>query len=142
MVLRFNKKELKGLRQNLRNNMPPAERILWGKLKGKQLGGFKFRRQHSIDEFILDFYCPKARLAIEIDGDSHFESENAKNDSERTRKIELQGPKILRFTNTEIYESLEGVLDQILKHLKEKNHQPPPAPPLKGGETLTQRLHK
>ena len=119
MVSPFNKKELKGLRQNLRNNMPPAERILWGKLKSSQLEKYKFRRQHSIDEFILDFYCPQAKLAIEVDGDSHYDTGKPKYDAERSRKIESHRIKIIRFTNTEVYDSLNGVVDQILKELKE-----------------------
>ena len=119
MVSGSNKKELKGLRQNLRNNMPPAEKILWSKLKGKQLDRYKFRRQHSIDEFILDFYCPQAGLAIEIDGDSHYEADKPRYDAERSRKIESHGIKIIRFTNNEVYDSLDGVVDQILKQLKE-----------------------
>jgi len=118
MVSRINKKELKGLRQNLRNNMPPAERILWSQLKGGQLDKYKFRRQHSIDEFVLDFYCPQAGLAIEIDGDSHYETDKPKYDLERSRKIESHGIKIIRFTNTEVYDSLDGVIDQIIKQLK------------------------
>jgi len=119
MVSQFNKKELKGLRQNLRNNMPPAERILWSKLKGKQLEKYKFRRQHSIEDFVLDFYCPQAGLAIELDGDSHYDTDKPEYDAERSRKIELHGIKIIRFTNTEVYDSLDGVVDQILKQLKE-----------------------
>ncbi|MCH6580711.1 MAG: endonuclease domain-containing protein [Nitrospinae bacterium] len=119
MVSGFNKKGLKGLRQNLRNNMPPAERILWSKLKGKQLEKYKFRRQQSIDKFILDFYCPTAGLAIEIDGDSHYEFDKPRYDEKRSRKIKSHGIKIIRFTNKEVYDSLDGVVDQILKHLKE-----------------------
>ena len=119
MVSPFNKKELKSLRQNLRNNMPPAEKILWSKLKGKQLEKYKFRRQHSIDQFILDFYCPQAELAIEIDGDSHYDTGKSEYDVERSRKIESYGIKIIRFTNKDVYDSLDGVVDQILKELKE-----------------------
>ena len=119
MVSGFNKKELKGLRQDLRNNMPPAEKILWSKLKGSQLEKYKFRRQYSVDKFILDFYCPQAGLAIEIDGDSHYETDKPEYDAVRSRKIESHGIKIIRFTNTEVYDSLDGVIDQILKQLKE-----------------------
>jgi very-short-patch-repair endonuclease len=119
MVSGSNKKELKGLRQNLRNNMPPAEKILWGQLKGKQLEKYKFRRQHSINEFILDFFCPQAGLAIEIDGDSHYQTGRPGYDAERSKKIDSHGIKIIRFTNNEIYDSLDGVVDQILKQLKE-----------------------
>ena len=118
MKKRFNKKELKGLRQDLRNNMPPAERILWTQLKGKQLEGFKFRRQHSIDEFIVDFYCPQANLAIEIDGDTHYGEEERKDDINRKHHIESLGIKIIRFTNKEISKNLEGAIGQIKEVLK------------------------
>ncbi|NIQ04073.1 MAG: DUF559 domain-containing protein [Nitrospinaceae bacterium] len=119
MASPINKKELKGLRQKLRNNMPPAEKALWNQLRGSQLEGYKFRRQQSIGDFILDFYCPEAKLAIEIDGDSHFGDDNEINDFERQRKIELHGIKIIRFTNIEIHDSLEGVVANILKQPKE-----------------------
>ena len=99
--------------------MPPAERILWSKLKGRLLEGYKFRRQHSIDEFVLDFYCPQAELAIEIDGDSHYGEDNEDYDVLRQKKIESHGIKIIRFTNNEVYDSLEGIVDHILKQLKE-----------------------
>ena len=119
MKNRFNKKGLKGLRQNLRNNMPPAERVLWRQLQGKQLDGFKFRRQHSIDEFIVDFYCPKANLAIEVDGDSHYGENERKDDTNRQSYLESLGIRVLRFTNKEISERLEGVIEQIKNILKE-----------------------
>jgi very-short-patch-repair endonuclease len=69
-----NLKEKKELRKQLRNNATPAERKLWKALQGKKLDGFKFRRQHSIDRYILDFFCPTTNLAIELDGDSHYSS--------------------------------------------------------------------
>ena len=70
-----NLKEKKELRKQLRNNATPAERKLWKALQGKKLDGFKLRRQHSIDRYILDFFCPTANLAIELDGDSHYTPE-------------------------------------------------------------------
>lgn len=113
----FNRKGEKALRQYLRNNMPEAERLLWAKLKGKQLGAYKFRRQNSINQYSLDFYCPKAKLAIEIDGDSHFDEEAEDSDRERQRVIESYGIRVLRFTNNEVYNNLEGVLETILEDL-------------------------
>ena len=68
----FNKESGKDKRRQLRNTMPAAEVILWSKLKGRQLLGCKFRRQHGIGTFVVDFYSPEIRLAIELDGDSHF----------------------------------------------------------------------
>ena len=117
MTTKSNKKELKRLRQDLRNNMPPAEAILWNQLKGKQLDGYKFRRQHSIDNFVLDFFCPEGRLAIEIDGDSHYGEGHQNDDAVRQQQIESHGITIIRFTNTEIYDSLDGVVDTISRQL-------------------------
>jgi very-short-patch-repair endonuclease len=68
----FNKEELKARRRSLRKNMPKSEVILWSKLKNKQILGERFLRQYSVDQYILDFYCPRLKLAIEVDGDSHF----------------------------------------------------------------------
>ena len=69
----YNKTSEKEKRRSLRNNMPPAEKIVWEKLRNRQIEGCKFRRQYSIDRFVIDFYAPELKLAIEIDGDSHFQ---------------------------------------------------------------------
>jgi very-short-patch-repair endonuclease len=71
MIYDFNRKETLGKRRALRNNATKAERILWEKLKRKGLLGYKFRRQHSVGKFIMDFYCPELQIAIEVDGESH-----------------------------------------------------------------------
>ena len=113
----FNRKENKEIRKYLRSDMPEAEKLLWSKLKGKQLAGYKFRRQHGLEDFILDFYCPKALLAIEVDGDSHCEDKNKDDDQEKQSCIESHGIRVLRFTNDEIYDNLEMVLEKILAHL-------------------------
>jgi len=97
--------------------MPPAEVILWSKIRAKQLGGYKFRRQYSVDQYILDFYCPKAKLGIEIDGDSHFSELAQKHDRKRQYLIESLGIKVLRFNNREIYENLDSVWEAIRNHL-------------------------
>jgi very-short-patch-repair endonuclease len=68
----FNKSSEKLKRQQLRNNLTPAELILWSRLRGKQIYNCKFRRQYSIDYFVIDFYAPEIKLAIEVDGESHF----------------------------------------------------------------------
>ena len=93
--------------------MPKAEIILWDQLKSKKLNGLKFRRQYSIGPFIVDFYCPKLKLAIEVDGDSHYEEAAEEYDKRRQRYIEKSGIKFLRFTNTDVYENLEGVIQMI-----------------------------
>ncbi len=97
--------------------MPLAEKILWAELRGKQLAGYKFRRQYSIDRFVVDFYCPQLKLAIEVDGDSHFLEGANIYDAERQSIIEDFGIEFLRFTNEEIYTNLDGVLSKILEKI-------------------------
>lgn len=123
MNLIYNKSELKGLRQKLRNNAPKAEQILWSRLKGKQLNGLKFRRQNSIGRFVLDFYCPALKLAIEVDGPSHFKRDARLYDLEREAFIRQFNIEFLRFTNQDIYENLEGVLEMIWNWVEENGNR-------------------
>jgi very-short-patch-repair endonuclease len=114
----YNKQNLKNRRKELRNTMPEPEQILWYYLRGKNLNGHKFRRQHSIGYYVLDFYCPKLRLAIEIDGDSHFiDSQAEVNDQVKEKFLRSQNIEIIRFTNLEVRDSIEGVIDRITQHL-------------------------
>ena len=99
--------------------MPQAEVILWSKLKGKGLVGHKFRRQYSIGKFVVDFYSPKLKLVIEVDGDSHFVEGSHERDRERQKIIETFAITFLRFNNKEIYENIDGVLNQIIEHIPE-----------------------
>lgn len=93
--------------------MPPAEVILWLQLKGRQLNGYKFRRQYSIDKFVVDFYCPELKLAVEVDGDSHYVDGAKERDEGRQKIIENAGIRFLRFTNKDVYDNLNGVLYRI-----------------------------
>ena len=113
-----NKPQLKKIRQKLRNNMPKSEKVFWQKIRGKQLG-VKFRRQFSVENFILDFYSPEIKLGIEIDGDSHFISNaNILKDCNRDNVLfKKYSIKILRFTNTEVKENLEGCLEKLLREI-------------------------
>ncbi len=111
----FNKQETKFKRKILRNNMPNAEKVLWMHLKNKQLKGYKFRRQYSVDQYVIDFYCPKLKLAIEVDGDSHFTKDAQEYDRMREKQIESVGIKILRYSNLDVYNNLEGYCKQSLK---------------------------
>ena len=104
---------LKTYRKQLRNNLTPSEAILWNNLKNKQLDGRKFRRQHSIANYILDFYCPSEKLAIELDGHGHFEANQRTYDFNRDRFIESYGIRVLRFENKLIFNQLELVLEMI-----------------------------
>ncbi len=103
--------------RQLRRHQTDAERVLWQRLRDRQLGGRKFRRQYEFGEFILDFYCPSAKLAIEVDGGQHYSEIVAARDLERTRCLEANGMRVLRFTNTEVLGQTEAVLEAILREL-------------------------
>ena len=96
----------------------PAEKLLWSKIRNKQLGGFKFRFQHPVHRFIADFYCHEKRLIIEIDGGYHFEKEQEELDKGREELLEIRGLKVIRFTNEQVISKTEFVLEEILKVLK------------------------
>jgi very-short-patch-repair endonuclease len=119
MTKLFNKTSEKLKRRELRSNMTKAEAIVWQKLRCKQLENCKFRNQYSVDRFVLDFYSPELKLAIEIDGDSHFLEGAAQYDEERQIFIESTGIKFLRFTNKDVYENLNGVLETIAYKIRE-----------------------
>ena len=110
-------------RRQLRNQMPWAEAVLWSKLQKRQVLGFKFRRQYSIGPYVLDFYCPDAKLAVEIDGDSHFQENAPEYDSIRQAVIEQLGIRFLRFTNLEIHKKLFGVLETIAEEARKTGKQ-------------------
>lgn len=101
----------------LRKKMTEAEKILWEVLKTKKLSGYKFRRQHPILKFILDFYCHESKLGIEIDGQVHNSKEQKFYDEDRTDILKEYGIKIIRFHNKEIIENLEVVKLKILSEL-------------------------
>jgi len=97
--------------------MPKAEIILWSKLRRKQLLGERFRRQYGIDSYVIDFYCPELKLAIEVDGESHTSARQTY-DEERQAFIEAYGVTFLRFTNADVYENLDGVLMRVLQTIE------------------------
>jgi len=116
----YNRSREKSKRKLLRSNLPKAEVILWSKLKSKGLDGYKFRRQYSVGKFVIDFYCPRLKLAIEVDGDSHFSEKSEVYDKERQRFIESFKISFLRFTNKDIYENLGEVLGTIKARMQKK----------------------
>jgi len=116
-----NRPILKSRRQELRNNSTPAEKLLWSILQHSNLGSYKFRRQHSVGAYILDFYCPSECLAVELDGDSHFTDEAIEYDRERTAYLNALGIKVLRFLNTDVYDNLNVVCERILEEIKGGN---------------------
>ena len=108
--------KLKENRKKLRNSLTPAEAKLWSLLKNGQIKSRKFRRQHSVGPYILDFYCPSERLCIELDGASHFTDGGYEYDSARTKYLDVLNICVIRFENKEVFENTEGVLEEIRKN--------------------------
>ena len=108
-----NKTYLKNTRRILRSNLTPAEATLWKYLKAQQLEGRKFRRQHSINNYIVDFYCPAERLIIELDGSVHDNLGQANADVERDERLKALGFCILRVDNDLVLEQIDTVLEEI-----------------------------
>ena len=119
----FNRKPLKVRRQQLRKTMTSPEIILWMKLRGRQMNGYKFRRQFSVLNYVVDFYCAQLKLAIEIDGESHFANEAQKLDQIRQQILEKHGIKFLRFTNEDVTRNVAGVWRRILKPQRRLENQ-------------------
>ncbi len=113
MQLVYNHKMMTRRRQILRHQLPKAEVLFWLAVKGGQILNTKFRRQYSVGPYVIDFYAPQPRLAVEIDGDSHFLPEAAEYDEQREAFIRAHGISLVRFTNDEIYDDLESVLNRI-----------------------------
>ena len=101
----------------LRNNETDAEKLLWEKLRNNNLGGFKFRRQHPISLYIADFYCHKLKLIIEVDGEYHYTKDQIPKDEERTKILEFNGIRVIRFCNDEILSNIEKALKEIETYL-------------------------
>ncbi|MEQ8936756.1 MAG: DUF559 domain-containing protein [Amphiplicatus sp.] len=100
--------------RTLRKTMPEAERRLWVRLCDRQLGNFRFRRQHTIGPYIADFACIEAMLVIECDGDQHGFDDARVHDAKRDAFLEREGWMVLRFWNREIRDNMQGVLETIL----------------------------
>ena len=115
-----NYKHLEERRKKLRKNLTPAEATLWTYLQRKQLKGRKFRRQHSIKNYIVDFYCATEKLVIELDGAVHLDFAQQNYDEERTENIEKLGFTVIRFENKLIFEDKERVLNEICSYFKKK----------------------
>jgi very-short-patch-repair endonuclease len=115
----FNKAKECEKRRSLREEMPKAEALVWQRLRRRQVEGFKFRRQYSVDAYVIDFYCSELRLAIEIDGDSHLQGDAPAYDIARQRLLESLGLAVLRFTNCQVYTELDVVIDTIAEKIQE-----------------------
>lgn len=111
----------------LRRSSTDAEALLWSKLRARQLGGLKFRRQHPLEGYVLDFACIEARLAVEIDGGQHAQCDAVQRDDLRTQVIGSCGLRVLRFWNNEVLSNLEGVLQVIAEAAQPHPNPLPPA---------------
>jgi very-short-patch-repair endonuclease len=103
------------LARKLRKQLTDAETILWSRLRGKQLDGLKFRRQHPIKAYVVDFACLEARLVVEVDGATHSTKEELEHDATRTRVLNREGWRVVRVSNTDVYKNLHGTLELILR---------------------------
>jgi len=130
-MLRYNP-NLKALARSLRENLTDSEQRLWLQLRRKQILGVQFYRQKPLGNYIADFYAPKVKLVIEIDGSQHLETTQAKYDQQRTAYLEQQGLRVLRFTTLEVLQELETVTEAIYGAVQETIN--PPNPLYKRGE--------
>ncbi len=110
-------KDLKSVSQNLRKHVTDAEKYLWSRLRGKQLKGHQFYRQKVIGRYIVDFYCPKARLVIELDGGQHYQETGREKDALRDEALTGLGLTVLRFSDREVFENTEAVMEKIWNFL-------------------------
>jgi len=115
-MLRYSK-SLKEYSRSLRVHMTEVEKLLWEKIRGKQLKGYQFYRQKTIGNYIVDFYCPRAKLVIELDGGQHYSSEGEAKDTVRDGYMKGIGLRVLRFSDKEVFENTQGVLERIWEYL-------------------------
>jgi very-short-patch-repair endonuclease len=123
-MLPFNRK-LKPLARNLRINMTDAEQLIWSKIRKKQIDDFQFYRQKNIGHYIVDFYCPKGKLIVEVDGGQHYETAGIKKDRDRDLYLHGLGFTVLRFSDIDVLKNIDGVRERIYEHLKSTLLPPP-----------------
>jgi very-short-patch-repair endonuclease len=128
-------RSLKKYSRDLRKQMTEAEQFLWSRLRRKQLKGLQFYRQKIIGSYIADFYCAKAKLVIELDGSQHYGESGRKQDRLRDDYMTEIGLSVIRFSDRDVFENIDGVMAKIWENLRFCNPHNPPNPPLrKGGE--------
>ncbi|MDT3737171.1 MAG: endonuclease domain-containing protein [Denitratisoma sp.] len=125
--------ELKQPARKLRSGMTDAERLLWSRLRGKQILGVQFYRQKPIGRYIVDFHAPAVKLVVEVDGSQHFEEAGQVSDRRRDAYLETLGLHVLRFDNLQVLKETEAVLEMILGVVGARLKSPP-APLLQRGE--------
>lgn len=127
-LIKYNS-NLKNSARYLRKNMTESERTLWSRLRGKQLLGVQFYRQKPIGKFIVDFFAPKGKLVVEVDGSQHAEDYHTVKDKERDNYLSSIGVRVLRFNSREVLKDTEAVIEVIFRTIKERlDNKSPPAP--------------
>ena len=135
--------ELQERAKELRQTMTEAERVLWEALRGRRLAGLRFRRQHPVGQFVLDFYCPAAKLCVEVDGGIH--DAQAEQDAERSAALAACGYRVVRVRNEEVLENLPSALARIQAAARiiapsRENRRAPPSPVIgRGGSECNER---
>ena len=133
-MIKYNR-ELKERARRLRTQMIDSERALWERLRRKQVQAVQFYRQKPIGNYIVDFYAPKAKIVVEVDGSQHMESEQAARDLERDAFLASQGLRVLRFDDLQVVKEIEGVMEVIFQAISGSvDGNPPNAPLRKGGD--------
>lgn len=112
--------------RELRLGMTDAEQALWFRLRNRQLDGCKFRRQHTIDRYVVDFVCTERLLVVELDGGQHAEQQDY--DEQRTRHLQAKGYRVLRFWNNDVLTNIESVLEVVIEALASPGPSPQPSP--------------
>lgn len=108
---------LKYSARKLRGNQTESEKLLWRRIRNRQINGYQFFRQRPIGNYIVDFYCPRAKLVVEIDGGQHFEGDNIVRDIIRDAFMKGLNLRVMRFTNLDILKNIENVLDKISREI-------------------------
>ena len=122
------------LKRRLRSDMTGPEIRMWSKLRARQLQGLKFRRQHGIGAYIVDFYCPEQSLVIEIDADSHADAAQIVKDKQREKYLQSLGLRVIRYINNDIVKNLDGVLEDLAERLSLESTSPHPSLRRRGKE--------
>ncbi len=132
----FNRRDQTVKRQVLRREAPELERRFWERLRRGQVAGARFRRQYSVGSYVLDFYCPGLKLAVEVDGPTHEGGDTPAYDTARQAFVETLGVVFVRVSNSEVYGDLDGVVERIAAWVRERGEMDPiPLPlPLRKGK--------
>jgi very-short-patch-repair endonuclease len=105
--------------------MTDTEKLLWSRIRRKQLKGYQFYRQKTIGNYIVDFYCPSGRLIVELDGSQHYTEEGKQKDKIRDQYLIGLGFQVMRYPSTNVFSDIDGIVDEIYDHLHGESPQPP-----------------